>query len=149
MNDSDLQTRTEQAVLFELPLRVYYEDTDAAGVVYYANYLRFCERARTEALRTLGFEQGRLLAERGIGFVVRTVQATFIRPARLDDRLRIASAVTRLGGASLDFDQKVLRGAELLFDSQISIACVDTVRQRPTAIPPELRTLLLQHVSQP
>lgn len=147
MNDSDHQTRAEQAVGFELPLRVYYEDTDAAGVVYYANYLRFCERARTEALRTLGFEQGRLLAEKGIGFVVRSVQATFIRPARLDDRLCIASTVTRLGGASLDFDQKALRGAELLFDSQISIACVDTLRQRPTAIPPELRTLLLQHVS--
>ncbi|MGL1833951.1 tol-pal system-associated acyl-CoA thioesterase [Rhodocyclaceae bacterium SMB388] len=149
MNDSDQRTRAKLAVPFELQLRVYYEDTDAAGVVYYANYLRFCERARTEALRTLGFEQGRLLAEKGIGFVVRSVQATFIRPARLDDPLLIASTVTRLGGASLEFDQKVLRGAELLFDSRISIACVDTLRQRPTAIPPELRTLLTQHVPQP
>lgn len=149
MNDSDHRARAEQAVRFELALRVYYEDTDAAGVVYYANYLRFCERARTEALRTLGFEQGQLLAEKGIGFVVRSVQANFLRPARLDDALRVASVVTRLGRAGLDFDQKVLLGAELLFDSQIRIACVDTVRQRPTAIPPELRTLLLQRVSQP
>jgi acyl-CoA thioester hydrolase len=127
---------------FKLPLRVYYEDTDAAGVVYYANYLRFCERARTEFLRGLGFEQQQLLDERRIGFVVKSVRAEYISPARLDDQLSVDTRITQLGGASMVFDQKVMRGAELLFDSSISIACVDTTRQRPTALPADLRTLL-------
>lgn len=130
---------------FDFPLRVYYEDTDAAGIVYYANYLRFCERARTECLRDLGVEQGRMLREQGIGFVVNTMQAEYKRPARLDDALNVVTTVERLGRASLVFSQKILRNQELLFDSHISIACVDTVRQRPIAIPTELR-LLLQSV---
>lgn len=128
--------------VFRLPLRVYYEDTDAAGVVYYANYLRFCERARTEWLRLAGFEQQHLLIERHIGFVVKSVTADYRLPARLDDALTVVSHVCHAGRASLTFEQKVMRGAELLFDSKIIIACIDTLKQRPTAIPADLRTQL-------
>ncbi len=139
--------RRTTASEFTFPLRIYYEDTDAAGIVYYANYLRFCERARTEFLRTLGLEQGRMLKEQGIGFVVSTVQADYRRPAQLDDELQVLTTVEKLGRASLVFAQRIVRSQELLFDSHISIACVDTVRQRPTAIPTDLR-LLLQTVVQ-
>jgi acyl-CoA thioester hydrolase len=125
-----------------LPVRVYYEDTDAAGVVYYANYLRYCERARTEWLRTLGFEQRALLADQGIAFVVRAIQADYLSSARLDDALTVQTRVVRLGRASLTFSQKVLRGQELMFDSAISIACVNTHKNRPAALPTHLRTLL-------
>ncbi len=127
---------------FVLPIRVYYEDTDAAGVVYHANYLRFCERARTEWLRTLGFEQHALLAERGIAFVVSAVEARYLSPARLDDALKLVTRVIEARGASLRFEQKLLRGGELLFDSRIIIACVDTLRKRPARIPHDVRVLM-------
>lgn len=131
---------------FAWPLRVYYEDTDAAGVVYYANYLRFCERARTEALRELGFEQDRLMRERALGFVVKSVAADYLRPARLDDALRVRSRIERLGGASLTFLQEILREEELLFSSRIIIACIDLTRQHPTSIPSELHSKLKARV---
>lgn len=123
-----------------LPVRIYYEDTDAAGVVYYANYLRFCERARTEWLRSLGFQQQELLHARSIAFVVRSVEARFLSAARLDDALDLVTRVVELRGASLTFEQRLFREGELLFDSRISIACVDTLRNRPTPIPQDLRT---------
>lgn len=128
---------------FTHPVRVYYEDTDAAGVVYYANYLRFCERARTEWLRDMGYDQRALLATTGIAFVVRSVQADFKISARLDDALEVVSSVTRLGHASLVFSQKIYRNQELILDSTVSIACVDTRKQRPCAIPADLRTRFL------
>lgn len=131
---------------FVWPVRIYYEDTDAAGVVYYANYLRFCERARTEALRELGFEQDRLMREQALGFVVKSVAADYLMPARLDDALQVRSRIQKLGGASLTFLQEILREEELLFTSRIIIACVDLARQRPTSIPSELRSKLKAHV---
>lgn len=127
---------------FSLPVRVYYEDTDAAGMVYYANYLRFCERARTEWLRTLGFAQHALMADQGIAFVVRSVEARYRTPARLDDSLVVVSQISRLGGASIEFDQKIHRTQELIFDARITIACIDIAGQRPAPLPPELRTRL-------
>jgi acyl-CoA thioester hydrolase len=127
---------------FTIPARVYYEDTDAAGVVYYANYLRFCERARTEWLRSLGFEQRDMLNAHGIAFVVRSVQADYLAPARLDNLLNIVTSILDIGRASITFAQSVLREQELLFDSRISVACVDTARGRPVAIPAVIRTLL-------
>lgn len=127
---------------FTISARVYYEDTDAAGVVYYANYLRFCERARTEWLRELGFEQHDMLSTHKVAFVVRSVEAEYLAPARLDDMLTIATRVCDIGRASLGFAQSVLRGEELLFDSRISVASIDTIRGRPTAIPAALRALL-------
>lgn len=127
---------------FTLTVRVYYEDTDAAGVVYYANYLRFCERARTEWLRQLGFEQNGLLSTDKVAFVVRSVAADYLLPARLDDLVTVSTRIASVGRASIVFAQSVLRNEELLFDSRISVACVDLVRGRPIAIPAALRALL-------
>lgn len=129
---------------FALPVRVYYEDTDAAGVVYYANYFKFCERARTEWLRHVGFNNSALLEERGLVFVVRTVKADYLAPAVLDDTLQVVSTLDKLGGASLIFGQKVMRGEELLFDAQIVIACVDIRAKRASPIPPDVKQQLQQ-----
>lgn len=127
---------------FVLPVRVYYEDTDAAGVVYYANYLRFCERARTEWLRAIGFEQQRMLAEDSLAFVVRSVRADYRSPARLDDALTVVSTIDQLRRASITFGQKVMLGDTLLFDAAIQIACVDWNRNKPAPIPDAVRSQL-------
>lgn len=124
---------------FTLPVRVYFEDTDAGGVVYYANYLKFCERARTDWLRAIGFEQGRLAAEQGVVFVVRSVKADYRQPAVLDDMLDVVSRVSRLGRASLIFDQQIQREGQPIFDAQITIACIDSTAKRAIPIPPAVR----------
>lgn len=124
---------------FTLPVRVYYEDTDAAGVVYYANYLRFFERARSEWLRALGFEQ-RGLAELGIAFVARSISVEYLKPARLDDRLNVVSEIESLGRVQIVFSQSVLReeGDELMLTSKMKIACVSQAGMRPAAMPKEI-----------
>lgn len=127
---------------FVLPVRVYYEDTDAAGVVYYANYLRFCERARTEWLRAVGFEQQRMLADDGLAFVVRSVKADYLAPARLDDALSVVSTIDLLQRASITFGQRIVRGDELLFDAAVRIACVDWNRGKPAPLPAAVRSQL-------
>lgn len=127
---------------FALPVRVYYEDTDAAGVVYYANYLRFCERARTECLREIGFEQQALLAAQRLAFVVRSVQADYLSPGLLDDALQVVSHIDSLGGASLVFRQKILRDDDLLFEGRFVIACVNIDKKRPVPLPTEVRQKL-------
>ena len=127
---------------FTLPVRVYYEDTDAAGVVYYANYLKFCERARTEWLRTLGVSQQALIDEHGLAFVVRSVQADYLASARLDDALEVVTRVAMLRRASLLFEQQVMRGQELLFTTRVLLASIDLHRQKPVAIPASLHALL-------
>ncbi len=118
----------------EISLRVYYEDTDAAGIVYYANYLRFIERGRTEFLRALGHDQHRLMAE-GVAFAVRSVQADYLKPARLDDLLTVDTEVAELGRAQLVFAQRIRRGDELLLDAKIRIACIDPGRGKPIPMP--------------
>lgn len=125
-----------------LTIRVYYEDTDAAGVVYYANYWRFCERGRTEWLRRRGFDQQQLLDDTGTAFVVRRVEGDYRRAARLDDTLKILTSVATLKRASLAFSQKILRGTELLFDATVTVACLDTRRNRAAAIPDHIRKTL-------
>jgi len=125
------------AARFVLPLRVYYEDTDAGGVVYYANYLRFMERARTEWLRALGFEQAVLLTQ-GVAFAARSVTAEYLKPARLDDELIVVSTIESLGRAQLMFHQCVERGGELLVDAKMRIACFDPVRGKAMAMPKEI-----------
>ena len=127
---------------FTIPVRVYYEDTDAGGVVYYANYLKFCERARTEWLRTLGLSQQKLLDEQGLGFVVRSVQADYLAPARLDDALVVRTRVATLRRASLLFEQELRRGQELLFSARVLLASIDLNRHKPVAIPASLHALL-------
>ena len=124
-----------------LALRVYYEDTDAAGVVYYANYLRFCERARTEWLRELGIGQQALMASDGIAFVVRSVKADYLRAARLDDALEVITRISALRGASLLFEQDVQRAGQLLFSAQVLVVCIDHRRQKPAPIPTHLHSL--------
>lgn len=117
------------------PVRVYYEDTDAAGVVYYANYLRFCERARTEWLRTLGVDQRQFMAQTGLVFVVSRVEADYLRPAELDDALEVRSTIKAQGHVRLIFTQDVYRGAQKLFAARVTIACIDWQRHRPARLP--------------
>jgi acyl-CoA thioester hydrolase len=125
-----------------LEIRVYYEDTDAVGVVYYANYLKFFERGRTEWLRRLGVDQSELAQREHRMFVVRRVKVDYRKPARLDDLIAVHSQITRVGSASIDFEQRIACGAELLCQSDIQICCVDTNRFRPAAFSHDLRTLL-------
>ena len=137
--ESDAQASQQP---FTLPVRVYYEDTDAGGVVYYANYLKFCERARTEWLRTFGVSQQALIDEQGLGFVVRSVQADYLAPARLDDALIVVTQGAMLRRASILFEQQLVRGQELLFTARVLLASIDLRRQKPVAIPASLHALL-------
>ena len=117
-----------------LSVRVYYEDTDAAGIVYYANYLRFIERGRTEFLRALGHDQN-LLMRQGIAFAVRSVSAEFLKPAKLDDLLSVETGVASLGRAQLTFAQRVLRDTEVLLDAKIRVVCIDPGRGKAIPMP--------------
>jgi len=119
---------------FALPVRIYYEDTDAAGIVYYANYFRFLERGRTELLRTLGHDQNALMKQ-GIAFAVRSANAEFLKPAKLDDLLTIETALESLGRAQVSFAQRILRDNELLLDAKIRVACIDPARGKPMSMP--------------
>jgi acyl-CoA thioester hydrolase len=123
---------------FSHTLRVYWEDTDAGGVVFYANYLKFFERARTEWLRALGFGQQALRDETGAIFIVSDTQVRYKRPARLDDQLRVTVALREAGRASLQVHQQAWRGDELLAESDIRIGCVDAASFRPRRIPSDV-----------
>jgi acyl-CoA thioester hydrolase len=120
---------------FSHTLRVYWEDTDAGGVVFYANYLKFFERARTEWLRALGFGQQTLRDETGAIFIVSDTQVRYRRPARLDDLLRVTVALREAGRASLQVHQQAWRDSELLAESDIRIGCVDASSFKPRRIP--------------
>ena len=148
--------------MFVWPVRVYYEDTDSGGVVYYANYLKFMERARSEWLRSLGFEQDELIARERILFAVCSVQVDYLRPARFNDVLWVTAEIAARGRASLSFSQQVMRPAagqrkgtsreidtnalaeirgeknKLLCAGQIKVACLDAVSLRPRSIPSHL-----------
>lgn len=125
-----------EVVPFTWPVRVYWEDTDAGGVVYYANYLKFLERARTEWLSALGLEQDRLAREEGVVFVVRRVEADYLKPARFNDRLVVESRLQHLQRASLVMGQRILRGEEVLLEAQVKVVCVAYPDFRPAKIPP-------------
>lgn len=114
-------------------LRVYYEDTDTAGIVYYANYLRFLERGRTEFLRSLGFEQHPLMLE-NIAFAVTTMTVSYRQPAKLDDSLEVDTGMENLRRAQVVFDQRIWRGDTLLLDAKISVACIDAQSGKPIAM---------------
>jgi acyl-CoA thioester hydrolase len=124
-----------------LAVRVYYEDTDFGGVVYYANYLKFIERGRTEALRAMGVDQVALKAA-GLVFVVRRMAADWLAPARFDDLLEVRSEVTEVGGASVRMAQEVRRGESALFRATVQVACMDGAG-RPRRLPAEVRARLL------
>ncbi|MFM8678791.1 MAG: tol-pal system-associated acyl-CoA thioesterase [Alphaproteobacteria bacterium] len=129
-------------------LRVYWEDTDAAGIVYYANYLRFAERGRTELLRALGVGQRRMAEEQGIAFAVRRCACDYLRPARLDDSLVVETSVSRAAGATIEMRQDILRGEELLARLDVTVACLGA-GGRPARLPPTVRHALAAFVAEP
>ncbi|RVT49735.1 tol-pal system-associated acyl-CoA thioesterase [Rubrivivax albus] len=120
---------------FRHAVRVYWEDTDAGGIVFYANYLKYFERARTEWLRSLGVQQQALRETVGAMFVVGDTQLRFLRPARLDDLLDVTAVLREAGRASLQLAQQAWRGTELLAEGEIRIGCVDATTLRPRRIP--------------
>jgi len=117
-------------------VRVYYEDTDAAGVVFYANYLRFMERARTEWMRTLGFDHHQLADDRGILFAVRSITINYHRPAKLDDLIEIRSRIIRKRGASICFEQTLTRNeGEIICTAEVKVACLNVETLKPEPLP--------------
>ncbi len=125
----------------ELTLRVYYEDTDLAGIVYYANYLKYIERSRTEWIRDLGIDQTRLRAEAGVVFAVRKVTADYLRPAHFDDILLATTRPLSVSGARIVLAQEVLRGTTPLFAAEVTLVCL-TASGQPTRLPDAVRKLL-------
>jgi len=124
---------------FTWTVRVYYEDTDTGGVVYYANYLKFFERARTEWLRAAGFGQQALATEQGLQFVVARIECDYKRPARLDDVIDIDVRVVHAGRVSVVFEQTARRGTEVLALARVRAGCVDTTTLAPRAMPAPMR----------
>jgi len=129
---------------FIWPIRVYYEDTDSGGVVYYANYLKFMERARTEWLRSLGFEQDILRDQEGALFAVSRVSLDLRRPARFNDALRVSVRVKKRGRASLTLEQEIKGESDdtMLCFGEVKVVCVDAVRFRPRAIPKSILAVI-------
>jgi acyl-CoA thioester hydrolase len=127
-----------QAEPFTWPVRVYYEDTDAGGVVYYANYLKFTERARTEWLRSNGFEQTDLAEQHGVVFVVRSVAVEYLKPARFNDALQVTVELIKVGAGQIDLVQRVIRGDEELATARVKIVCVRLGTLRPVRLPQTL-----------
>ncbi len=136
MNTSSSEPQQENGLLtFDWPVRVYYEDTDAGGIVFYANYLKFFERARTEWLRACGIDQRTLADSDGVLFVVKRTALDYSAPARLDDIIHVVSRIQRLGRASVDFHQEAWRDGILLASGDIRVASVSLLAIRPVGIP--------------
>ncbi len=125
----------DRRAAFRLPVRVYYEDTDAGGVVYYGNYLKFFERCRTEWLRALGVDQAELMRSQGLQFLVTDLQARYLSPAQLDDEIAIDARVVHRGRCSLVFEQTARRGDCLLVTARVKVACIDARRRTPARLP--------------
>ena len=125
---------------FTWPVRVYYENTDAGGVVYHAEYLKFFERTRTEWLRNLGFEQTELRTQHGVVFVVRSAALQFLRPAKFDDELIVLARMVNLRRCAFEFEQEIWRGAEKLVTAHVVVVCVNAEEFKPVAIPEHIRT---------
>ena len=129
--------------IFHWPVRVYYEDTDAGGVVFYANYLKFFERARTEMLRSMGFEQDQLITEQKLVFVVRSVQIDYLKPARFNEAIDVTAEVTLAKKVSLNFEQIITRDGDVLCKGNVRIACLDIETMKPKTIPEDLLQQLI------
>lgn len=134
----------QQTDTFNWTIRVYYEDTDSGGVVYHANYLNFMERARTEWLRTLGFEQTVLKDDFKVLFVVHSMGLQFKSPARFDDLITVQSTCMNIGFSSLQFKQTIVRNHDILHVAEVKVACVHADTFKPIAIPPAIKTVLNQ-----
>lgn len=127
-----------------LPIRVYYEDTDLGQVVYYANYLKFIERGRSEWLRARGVDQARLLSDAGAAFVVRRVEADYLRPARFDDLLEVVTQPVSAAGSRIELDQSVQRDGAVLFQARVTLVCVDIALMRPCRPPAAVQAALIR-----
>lgn len=141
------QSKESEHGEFIWPVRVYYEDTDSGGVVYYANYLKFMERARTEMLRSVGFEQDQLKQEQGLIFAVHSANIQYKKPARFNEELEVRTTITIRGKASLDFQQSIYRVQQdampmLLTSAGIRIACLDADSFMPRPIPADIRATI-------
>jgi acyl-CoA thioester hydrolase len=123
---------------YEILTRVYWEDTDAGGVVYYANYLKFMERCRTDWLRALGVDQLQLRAARGLQFAVVSVTVDFLRPAVLNDEIIVTAELMRMSGATIAFRQTIMRGDAQLIEASTRVACLDSGTLKPRPIPKDL-----------
>ena len=125
---------------FNWPVRVYYEDTDSAGVVYHSNYLKYMERARTEWLRALGFSQQHLREAEGVLFVVMHMTIRFLRPARFDEQLNVTSRLNNMNAASMNFTQSIYNDdADPICTAEVAIACLDTASMKPRRIPEAIK----------
>ena len=129
------------AKMIQFPVRVYYEDTDAGGVVYHARYLHFYERARTEYLRQFDFSQQQLLSQQ-LAFVVKSMNIDYCFPAKLDDLLIVETVVEEIKGATIIFSQKIKREQSILSMATVKVACVDLGKMKPVAIPKEIKAAL-------
>jgi acyl-CoA thioester hydrolase len=142
MGSNDLMIHSDH----QWPIRIYYEDTDMQGIVYYANYLKYLERARTEFLRSKGFEQGALIDEQGVAFAVRAVQMDYLKPARFNDNLLVMTKVAELKRASLIFHQTIIRedeNREIINKAVIKVACLDANSMKVKAIPTKMIETLI------
>lgn len=128
--------------VFSLPVRVYFQDTDAGGVVYHANYLNFMERARTEWLRAHGYSNAGLMKEFGMVFVVRSMKLDYLKPALLDDSLDVTARIKDIGRSRLTLLQTILRGAEVLTEAEVHLVCVSLASFKPASVPEVLRMQL-------
>ncbi|MBI5006951.1 MAG: tol-pal system-associated acyl-CoA thioesterase [Nitrosomonadales bacterium] len=125
--------------IFSLPVRVYFQDTDAGGVVYHANYVNFMERARTEWLRTFGYSNAGMMKELGVVFVVRSMKLDYLRPALLDDLLTVTARIKEIGRSRVTLWQEVQRGEELLTEGEVHLVCVNVETFKPVSVPDVLR----------
>jgi acyl-CoA thioester hydrolase len=126
--------------VFSLPVRVYFQDTDAGGVVYHASYVNFMERARTEWLRGFGYSNAALMKELGVVFVVRSLKLDYLRPALLDDMLSVTAQIREVGRSRISLVQSVLRGDEVLTEAEVHLVCVSMETFKPVSVPEVLRT---------
>jgi 4-hydroxybenzoyl-CoA thioesterase len=135
---------------FCLPIRVYIEDTDAGGIVYYVNYLKYMERSRTEFLRSLGYDKVAVLEEGVFGesllLVVHSVQVNYRKPARLDDQLIATTKLEKLARTYMQYQQQVRRGQDILSEGSVCVACVNAQTMKPTALPTEMYAQLKKYV---
>lgn len=142
-----MENNLQKVTNFLWPVRVYYEDTDSGGVVYYANYLKYMERARTEWLRHLGFEQDELARNENVLFAVRRAEVDYLRPARFNDALQVITSIVECGRASLTFEQRIAKSeqdGELLCSGRIRVACLDAGNFRPRGLPEHLHQQLTE-----
>lgn len=130
---------SKHKAIFSLPVRVYFQDTDAGGVVYHASYVNFMERSRTEWLRTFGYSNAGLMKELGVVFVVRSLKLDYLRPALLDDLVAVTSQIKDIGRSRLNIHQTVTRGDEVLVEGEVHLVCVNVETFKPVSLPDVLR----------